>query len=68
VASTFGYPLIEPRAETRALTYTAELDRVSTADGARRCLGTSSAVSVFTRLPLANLFNDGFHVQHSARR
>jgi len=55
---TFGYPLIEPELNA-SLTYTAELDRVSTATRST-LLGTSSAVSVFTRLPLANLFNDGF--------
>ncbi len=57
-ALTFGYPLVEP--EMRAsVTYTAELDRVST--GRRSTfLGTSSGVSVFRQLPLQNLFNDGF--------
>jgi outer membrane protein insertion porin family len=55
---TFGYPLIEPELNA-SLTYTAEVDRVSTATTST-ILGTSSAVSVFTRLPLANLFNDGF--------
>ena len=55
---TFGYPLIEPELNA-SITYTAELDRVSTATTST-LLGTSSAVSVFTRLPLANLFNDGF--------
>ncbi|HEX7454322.1 MAG TPA: outer membrane protein assembly factor BamA [Polyangiaceae bacterium] len=55
---TFGYPLIEPELNA-SLTYTAELDRVST-QTTSTLLGTSSAVSVFTRLPLANLFNDGF--------
>jgi outer membrane protein insertion porin family len=57
-ALTFGYPLIEPELNA-SLTYTAELDRVST-QTTSTILGTSSAVSVFTRLPLANLFNDGF--------
>jgi outer membrane protein insertion porin family len=55
---TFGYPLIEPELNA-SLTYTAEIDRVST-QTTSTLLGTSSAVSVFTRLPLANLFNDGF--------
>jgi outer membrane protein insertion porin family len=55
---TFGYPLVEPEV-TASLTYTAELDEVSTQTQST-FLGTSSAVSVFTRLPLANLFNDGF--------
>jgi outer membrane protein insertion porin family len=54
---TLGYPLIEPEL-TASLTYTAELDQVSTQTRST-LLGTSSAVSVFTRLPLANLFNDG---------
>ncbi|MCA9597540.1 MAG: outer membrane protein assembly factor BamA [Myxococcales bacterium] len=54
---TFGYPLVEPEL-TASVTYTAELDRVSTQTQST-FLGTSSAVSVFTRLPLANLFNDG---------
>src|SRR5690606_8556629 len=53
---TFGYPLVEP--ELRAsLTYTLERDEISTSTS-NTFLGTSSAVSVFTRLPLANLFND----------
>ena len=56
-ALTFGYPLVEPEL-TASLTYTAELDEVSTQTQST-FLGTSSAVSVFTRLPLANLFNDG---------
>jgi len=56
-ALTFGYPLVEPEL-TASLTYTAELDEVST-ETQSTFLGTSSAVSVFTRLPLANLFNDG---------
>jgi outer membrane protein insertion porin family len=55
---TFGYPLIAPELNA-SLTYTAEIDRVST-QTTSTLLGTSSAVSVFTRLPLANLFNDGF--------
>jgi outer membrane protein insertion porin family len=57
-ALTFGYPLIEPELNA-SLTYTASLDRVSTATRST-LLGTSSATSVFTQLPLANLFNDGF--------
>ena len=57
-AITFGYPIIDPEL-TASLTYTAELDEVST-QTTTTFLGTSSAVSVFTRLPLANLFNDGF--------
>ena len=56
-ALTLGYPLIEPEL-TASVTYTLELDEVSTQTRST-LLGTSSAVSVFTRLPLANLFNDG---------
>ncbi|HET7540736.1 MAG TPA: outer membrane protein assembly factor BamA [Polyangiaceae bacterium] len=56
-ALTFGYPLIEPELNA-SVTYTASLDRVSTAVRST-LLGTSSATSVFTQLPLANLFNDG---------
>ena len=56
-ALTFGYPLIEPEVNA-SVTYTASLDRVSTATRST-LLGTSSATSVFTQLPLANLFNDG---------
>ncbi|MEB2311069.1 MAG: outer membrane protein assembly factor BamA [Sorangiineae bacterium] len=56
-ALTFGYPLISPEL-VASVTYTAELDKVST-QTTSTFLGTSSAVSVFTRLPLANLFNDG---------
>ncbi len=55
---TFGYPLVEPEL-TASMTYTGELDEVSTQTQST-FLGTSSAVSVFTRLPLANLFSDGF--------
>jgi outer membrane protein insertion porin family len=55
---TFGYPLIEPELNA-SVTYTAELDEVST-DSQPPLLGTSTSVSVFQRLPLANLFNDGF--------
>jgi len=56
-ALTFGYPLIEPELNA-SVTYTASLDRVSTSTRST-LLGTSSATSVFTQLPLANLFNDG---------
>ncbi len=55
---TFGYPLVSPEL-TASMTYTGELDEVSTQTQST-FLGTSSAVSVFTRLPLANLFSDGF--------
>ena len=55
---TFGYPLIAPRLYAN-VTYTGEMDTVST-DRQPPLLGTSSQISVFQRLPLANLFNDGF--------
>ncbi|HTQ05848.1 MAG TPA: outer membrane protein assembly factor BamA [Polyangiaceae bacterium] len=55
---TVGYPLIEPELYAY-VTYTAEEDRVSTQPQAT-LLGTSSRISVFRSLPLANLFNDGF--------
>jgi outer membrane protein insertion porin family len=55
---TFGYPLIAPEL-TASLTYTGELDEVSTQTQAT-LLGTSNRVSVFRSLPLANLFSDGF--------
>jgi outer membrane protein insertion porin family len=55
---TFGYPLIEPELYA-SVAYTGEMDTVST-DSQPPLLGTSSNVSVFQRLPLANLFNDGF--------
>lgn len=55
---TLGYPLIEPELFA-SIAYTGELDEVST-DRQPPLLGTSSNISVFQRLPLANLFNDGF--------
>ena len=55
---TIGYPLVEPEL-TASLTYTAELDEVST-ESRSTLLGTAAQTSVFNRLPLANLFNDGF--------
>jgi outer membrane protein insertion porin family len=55
---TFGYPLIEPEL-VASLTYTAERDKVST-QTTSTLFGTGNPVSVFNRLPLANLFNDGF--------
>jgi outer membrane protein insertion porin family len=54
---TFGYPLIAPELRA-ALAYTLENDKISTTTTST-FLGTASAVSVFQRLPLANLFNDG---------
>lgn len=56
-AVTAGYPLSEPTVNA-TLTYTGEVDDV-TAGGQSTFLGTSSRVSVFRRLPLANLFSDG---------
>jgi outer membrane protein insertion porin family len=55
---TFGYPLIEPELNA-SIAYTREIDEVST-DSQPPLLGTSNSVSVFQRLPLSNLFNDGF--------
>jgi outer membrane protein insertion porin family len=54
---TFGYPLIAPQLRV-ALAYTLENDLISTSTTST-ILGTASAVSIFQRLPLANLFNDG---------
>jgi outer membrane protein insertion porin family len=54
---TFGYPLINP--STRAfIAYNLQNNKVSTGTTST-FFGTASAVSVFQRLPLANLFNDG---------
>ncbi len=58
-ALTLGYPLSEPELRT-SLTYTATLDEVSTTPQPTLLGGTSSRNSVFSQLPLANLFNDGF--------
>jgi outer membrane protein insertion porin family len=55
---TFGYPLIEPEL-TASLAYTAEKTAVTT-QATSTLLSTGAATSVFNRLPLANLFNDGF--------
>lgn len=57
-AMTWGYALTRPSTYA-SLTYTGEYDEVSTVSRST-FLGTSSAVSVFQRLPLANLFRDGF--------
>ena len=57
-AATFGYALVRPHT-FGSITYTGEYDEVSTVSRST-FLGTSSAVSVFRRLPLANLFRDGF--------
>ncbi|MFO0555429.1 MAG: outer membrane protein assembly factor BamA [Polyangiaceae bacterium] len=54
---TLGYPIIQP--ELRAsLTYTIQNDEISNSSPAT-FFGTASTVSVFKKLPLANLFNDG---------
>src|SRR5690606_27933324 len=58
-ALTVGYPLIEPEVNI-ALTYSATLDEVSTAQQQGLLGGSSSQTSSFEQLPLANLFNDGF--------
>jgi outer membrane protein insertion porin family len=54
---TFGYPIIQPELSA-SLTYTIKDDRVDTTTTST-FFGTASATSVFTRLPIANLFNDG---------
>jgi len=55
---TLGYPLIMPRLYA-SLTYVGEQVSVSTGSS-YSYFGSSTALSVFRRLPLANLFNDGF--------
>ncbi len=55
---TLGYPLIAPRLYA-SMTYVGEQVSVST-NTSSYFLGSSTALSVFRRLPLANLFNDGF--------
>jgi outer membrane protein insertion porin family len=55
---TLGYPLIAPELYA-SISYTGSRDTVST-DRQPPLLGTSTSISVFQRLPLANLFNDGF--------
>lgn len=52
-----GYPIAGPKLRT-SLTYTLKSDQVDTRTTST-FFGTSSAVSVFQRLPIANLFNDG---------
>ncbi|MFP6687284.1 MAG: outer membrane protein assembly factor BamA, partial [Polyangiaceae bacterium] len=54
---TVGYPIIYPKLRG-SLTYTLKSDEIDTRTTST-IFGTSSAVSVFQRLPLANLFNDG---------
>jgi len=55
---TLGYPLIAPRLYA-SMTYVGEQVSVST-DTRSPFFSSSTALSVFRRLPLANLFNDGF--------
>jgi outer membrane protein insertion porin family len=54
---TIGYPIIQPQLRA-SLAYTLSSDKISTTTTST-FLGTATAVSVFQRLPLANLFNDG---------
>ncbi|MBK8256564.1 MAG: outer membrane protein assembly factor BamA [Polyangiaceae bacterium] len=54
---TIGYPLIQPRLRA-SLTYTLENNEISDSTTST-FLGTAQTTSVFQRLPLANLFNDG---------
>ncbi len=56
-ALTLGYAIIQPQLRV-ALTYTLQSDEISTATTST-FFGTASSVSVFRKLPLANLFNDG---------
>ena len=54
---TLGYPLVDPELSF-SLTYTLKDDIVDDRSSSS-FFGTASAVSVFQRLPLANLFADG---------
>ncbi|HZO14159.1 MAG TPA: outer membrane protein assembly factor BamA [Polyangiaceae bacterium] len=54
---TFGYPLIDPEL-TASLTYTLKNDEIDT-QTRTTFFGTAGAISVFQRLPIANLFQDG---------
>ena len=54
---TLGYPLDEPHLRA-SLTYTLQSDQVAKGGSSTR-FGTSSSTSVFQRLPLSNLFDDG---------
>ena len=56
---TFGHPLMTPPYLRASLSYTSEYDEVSTAT-TTTLFGTSSAISIFQRLPLRNLFTSGF--------
>ncbi len=57
-ALTLGYPLSEPELNA-TVSYTLTQDEVSTQPQPTLLGGTSSRNSVFSQLPLANLFNDG---------
>jgi outer membrane protein insertion porin family len=57
-ALTLGYPIIAPWLRA-TVTYTAERVKITSSSGGT-FLGTSAAVTFFQRLPLANLFLDGF--------
>jgi outer membrane protein insertion porin family len=54
---TIGYPIIQPRLRA-SLAYTLEDNQISTSVTST-FFGTAQAVSIFRRLPLANLFNAG---------
>ena len=54
---TYGYPLVDPELSA-SLTYTLKDDQVDTRTTST-FFGTASQVSVFERLPIANLFSDG---------
>lgn len=54
---SIGYPIVQPTLNA-SLTYTLKSDVVDTRTTST-FFGTASAVSVFQRLPIANLFNDG---------
>lgn len=54
---SLGYPIINPELRT-SLTYTLEQNAIST-QTTSTLFGTAASVSVFQRLPLANLFNAG---------
>jgi outer membrane protein insertion porin family len=54
---TFGYALIQPVLRL-SVTATAEEDQVNTAP-VSTFFGSATGLSIFQRLPLANLFNDG---------
>lgn len=55
---TVGYPIIQPQLRV-AMSYNLQRDKVST-ESTSTFFGTASSISVFQRLPLANLFNYGY--------